>query len=451
MDGGDQMAGHTGIDRRRFLTNSALVVGAGLADALPMGALDVRGPASIGAPPDWDVVRSQFDLDPNYRHLAAFVLAAHPAPVRAAIQAHRDGLDRNTHLYMIENEGSLTSDVTTAARSYLEASSESIAFTDSTTMGLGLLYGGMRFRPGDEVLTTQHDFYATHESLRLRSMRDGVRVRKIRLYDSLSSVTTSEIVSRIRNGITARTRVVALTWVHSSTGLKVPIARVARMIERLNAGRTRRERIILCVDGVHALGVEPEGVADLGCDFLVAGTHKWLWGPRGTGIVWGSSRGWARTRAVIPTFDGRSYQAWLDGVPPSETGLTPAAAMTPGGYHSFEHRWALAQAFDWHTEIGKQEIADRTHTLARRLKEGLSTMSHVTVRTPMSEDLSSGIVCFDVAGRDPGQVVNTLRTDHSIMASVSPYAVRHVRVGTSIVNSEQDVDATVAAIGSLSR
>jgi isopenicillin-N epimerase len=445
------MRSYAGIDRRRFLSRSALVLGAGLADALPVSALETRVPARIGTPPDWDVVRSQFDLDPNYRHLAAFVLAAHPTPVRTAIDDHRAGLDRNTRLYMIENEGSLTSDVMTAARSYLGAGPESIAFTDSTTMGLGLLYGGMRLRRGDEVLTTQHDFYATHESLRLRSLRDGIRVRKIRLYSSLSSVTADEIVSRIRNAITARTRAIALTWVHSSTGLKVPIRRVARMVERLNAGRNGRERMILCVDGVHGLGVEPDGVADLGCDFLVAGTHKWLWGPRGTGIVWGSSRGWDRARAIIPTFDGRSYQAWLQGVPPSETGLTPAAAMTPGGYHSFEHRWALSQAFDWHMEIGKQEVADRSYTLALRLKEGLAALSNVTVRTPMTETLSSGIVCFDVAGRDPGQVVNALRADHNIIASVTPYSVRHVRMGTSIVNSEEDVDAAIAAVGSLSR
>jgi isopenicillin-N epimerase len=445
------MRSRKGIDRRQFLARSGLALGAGLLDAVPASAIARGTPVHVGSPPDWDVVRAQFALDPDYRHFAAFVLAAHPALVRDSIATHRAGLDANTRLYMAENEASLEAEVRGTARTYLGARPESIAFTDSTTMGLGLLYGGMRLGRGDEVLTTHHDFYATHESWRLRSLRDGVRVRKIRLYRSLASVTSDEIVDRIRRGITARTRVIALTWVHSSTGLKLPIRRIARMVDRLNAGRDRRERILVCVDGVHGLGVEPDGVADLGCDFLIAGTHKWLWGPRGTGIVWGSGRGWDRTRAIIPTFDGRSYQAWLQGVPPAEMGLTPAAAMTPGGYHSFEHRWALAQAFEWHMQIGKQPIADRTRELARRLKEGLSAMSHVKLRTPMSEALSSGIVCFDVAGRDPGEIVTRLRTDHNIMATVTPYAVRHVRMGTSIVNSIEDVDAALAAIGSLSR
>jgi isopenicillin-N epimerase len=444
------MRSRKGIDRRQFLARSGLVLGGGLLDALPTPAVARTNRLSAGSPPDWDVVRSQFDLDPNYRHFAAFVLAAHPASVRDAIATHRTGLDTNTRLYMVDNESNLETEVMDAAHAYLGARSESVAFTDSTTMGLGLLYGAMRLRRGDEVLTTQHDFYATHEAWRLRSLRDGIRVRKIRLYRRLTSVTADEIVDRIRRGITADTRVVAVTWVHSSTGLKLPIRRIARMLERLNAGRQRTRRILLCVDGVHGLGAEPEGVIDLGCDFLVAGTHKWLWGPRGTGIVWGSREGWARTRAIIPTFDFRSYVAWLQGVPPAQTGLTPAAAMTPGGYHSFEHRWALAQAFDWHMQIGKQQIAERTRALARRLKEGLSAMDHVTLRTPMSEQLSSGIVCFDIPGLDPGEVVARLQSDHNIVASVTPYAVRHVRMGPSIVNSIDDVDAALAAIDSLS-
>lgn len=446
------MGSRTGIDRRQFLARSGAALGAGLLETLPVPSADLkREQQRIGDPPDWDTVRAQFELDPNYRHFAAFVLAAHPTGVRDAINAHRDGLDTNTRLYMLNNEGRLESRVLDDARSYLGAGPDSIALTDSTTMGLGLLYGGMRLRRGDEVLTTSHDFYATHEAWRLRSLRDGVRVRKIRLYRRLATVTSDEIVDRIRRGIVARTRVVALTWVHSSTGLKLPIRRIARMLERVNGGRRGRDRVLLCVDGVHGLGVEPDDVADLGCDFLIAGTHKWLWGPRGTGIVWGSGRGWGRTRAIIPTFDGRSYRAWLEGVPPSETGLPPSAAMTPGGFHSFEHRWGLAQAFTWHMEIGKQHIADRTRTLSRRLKEGLAAMGHVTLRTPMDDALSSGIVCFDVAGRDPGEVVTQLRTDHKIVASVSPYAVRHVRMGTGIVNSEEDVDAALAAMSSLSR
>ena len=80
--------------------------------------------------------------------------------------------------------------------------------------------------------------------------------------------------------------VLALTWVHSDTGLKLPVRQIADALVPINAVRPLAARALLCVDGAHGLGVEDATVADLGCDFLVAGTHKWLFGPRGTGLVW---------------------------------------------------------------------------------------------------------------------------------------------------------------------
>jgi selenocysteine lyase/cysteine desulfurase len=87
--------------------------------------------------------------------------------------------------------------------------------------------------------------------------------------------------------------VLALTWVHSSTGLKLPLRRIADALNRINADRDERDSVIFCVDGVHGFGIEDVTLADLGCDFLMAGCHKWLFrAPRGTGIVAGTKRGW---------------------------------------------------------------------------------------------------------------------------------------------------------------
>src|SRR5262249_28016389 len=141
---------------------------------------------------DWSSVRAQFDLSSGYAQFAAFVFASHPAPVRAAIDAHRRGLDQDPTGYLHGNEERLEAAVATAAASYLNTSPGQIAFTDSTTMGLGLLYTGLHLEPGDEVLTTEHDFYATHESLRLRGTRDGVTVRRVRLYDDPATASADQ-------------------------------------------------------------------------------------------------------------------------------------------------------------------------------------------------------------------------------------------------------------------
>ena len=114
-------------------------------------------------------------------------------------------------------------------------------------MGLGLLYGGLRLAAGDEVLTTEHDFYATHESLRLRTERDGVAVRRVTLYADPATATADEIVSNLVAAVGPRTKVVAVTWVHSSTGVRLPIRAMADALRAKNsddaAVRRRRARV----------------------------------------------------------------------------------------------------------------------------------------------------------------------------------------------------------------
>jgi selenocysteine lyase/cysteine desulfurase len=210
----------------------------------------------------------------------------------------------------------------------------------------------------------------------------------------------------------------ALTWVHSGTGVKIPAQQIAEAVRPA----------LVVLDGVHGLAADDLPIDSV--DVLVAGTHKWLGGPRGTGLVW--SRAWDRLRPFIPTFHPGS----------------PASNWNPGGYHTFEHRWALAEAFDFHHRIGRTKVTKRIQSLATRLKEGLAELRKVRLVTPMAEEVSAGIVCFEVDGLDPPTAVMRLK-ERRIAASVTPYAQPYVRLGTGLWVDEADVDAALSAIARL--
>ncbi len=248
----------------------------------------------------------------------------------------------------------------------------------------------------------------------------------------------------IIGAVEPRTRVLALTWVHSSTGLKLPMAAIAARLAELNAERPEGREVLLCVDGVHAFGVEDFSFPDLGADFLMAGCHKWLFGPRGTGIIAASRSGLDSINAVIPSFvSERSFSAWIQSREP--IGSIDADTITPGGFKAFEHLWSLPEAFAFVSNIGKARIAERTQDLVDRLKRGLAPLDGVILRTPLSPDLSAGIVAFDLPGWNPHRVVRALRA-RKIVASVAPYASQHVRLTPSILNTPEEVDAAIAAV-----
>lgn len=441
------------MDRRDFLVRTGLALSAAVLTAnvpLSRALAGLARPSPLVAQPprldSWEAVRDQFPLARDVIHMSCFFLASHPTTVREAIEVHRRGLDENPRGYWLDHSERLEGAVLGAAADYLGVNPTDIALTDSTTMGLGLLYGGLTLRQGEEVLTTVHDHYSTEMSLRLRAQRTGASIRQIPLYRKLETVSRDELVDTLVSAVRPQTRIVAVTWVHSSTGLKLPIREMADALAKINAGRPESDRALLCVDGVHGLGVEDVRMEDLGCDFFIAGTHKWLFGPRGTGLVWGHPRAWPVANATIPTFNFEAYRVWMKETPPKE--IPHGAIMTPGGFHSFEHRWALNEAFRFHQAIGKARIAERIRSLNDQLKEGLAKMQHVKLRTPRARDLSAGIVCFEVDGWKPEQVVEHLH-ERRIMGSVTPYATKYVRLAPSLLTLPEEVEKTLQEIRSI--
>ena len=233
------------FDRRELLERGGLA----------LAAVAVLGPEALVSPEEadaqplaplpWASVRSQFRLRPDRVHLGAFLLASHPAPVRRAIDRYRRALDADPVGYLHGSSVAREATVLRAAASYTGARAADIALTDSTTMGLALLYNGLHVRADQEVLTSTHDFFVTHQALQLKADRTGATLRTIGLYDDSATASADAIVQRVVNAVTPRTRVVALTWVHSSTGVKLPIRRIADALRPLNRGRSEADRILL--------------------------------------------------------------------------------------------------------------------------------------------------------------------------------------------------------------
>jgi selenocysteine lyase/cysteine desulfurase len=154
-----------------------------------------------------------------------------------------------------------------------------------------------------------------------------------------------------------------------STGVKLPVKALSEVVTAANQERDEADQIIFCVDGVHGFGIENQDVTELGCDVFIAGTHKWIFGPRGTGVVWGNKKAWARSVPVIPSFSA-SFAAWLGQMQPDQ--VPDGMHFTPGGFHSFEHRWALPAAFELHQQLGKANVQSRIHALNTQTKEALA-------------------------------------------------------------------------------
>ena len=429
------------MDRRQFLFAAGAGSAASVASANTTISAAVKRVA--GAANDWAAVKSSFDPAPNIVQMAAFYLASHPKPVRDAIERHRRGLDREAHGYIHHQGPKSERGLRAAAAEYMAVDPDHLSQVGSTTAGLGLTYANLQMKPEWEILTDTRDHIVTRIAAMHGANRAGGSYRQAALYAEPAKVSTDEVVRNVRENLRDNTRLFGMTWVHSGTGVKMPVEAVGEVIAAHNKGKSDESRTLFAIDGVHGLGNQDVDIPAMGADFFIAGTHKWMNGPRGTGLIWAKPDAQAFIDRTIPTFD----PMWRE-MPPQQ--MPQAAWHTPGGFHAFEHTWAVEDAFRWHLSLGRKRVAERIAGLNTMAKEGLSALPKVTLATPMKADYSAGIIAFDVAGWDPYEAVDKL-LEKGVVASVVPsfYNPLYVRVAPSLMNDEDDVRRTVAAIAEL--
>ncbi|MBX8467861.1 aminotransferase class V-fold PLP-dependent enzyme [Pseudomonas sp. RIT778] len=420
-------------NRRDFLKQAGI-----LAAALPLGASlpNIANASTAASLPrnKWAQLQQLFDQDPAWLHFSNFLITTHPRPVREAIEMHRAALDKNPGLAMDWDHGvteKREEAVRVLAGQYVQADARQIALTGSTTEGLAMIYGGVQVRADQEILTTAHEHYATHTILELRTQRDGTKVRKIRLFKDPYRISKDELLANIDRSIRPETRVLGMCWVHSGSGVKLPLADIGALVDKHNRGRSEADRIIYVVDGVHGFGVEDVSFPAMNCDFFIAGTHKWMFGPRGTGIVVSRTPEVKYVTPIIPTFSEAEHFS---------------TTMTPGGYHAFEHRWALTEAFKLHLQLGKADVQARIHELNSYLKKRLLQRPQIELVTPLSPEFSAGFTFFRVTGKNSDKIAAHLMANKVVADAVERDVGPVIRTAPGLLNDEAQIDRLLAVL-----
>jgi L-cysteine/cystine lyase len=310
------------------------------------------------------------------------------------------------------------------------AAPDQIALTHSSTEGINTVLMGLRWSPGDEVITTNLEHPGLLVPLALLSHRFGVVVRVADIGHG-----GGDVVGQIAARITPRTRALALSHVFWSSGAILPLAEVADLAHRHHA---------LClVDAAQGAGQVRVNLDESGVDAYAMSGQKWLCGPEGTGALYVRRD---RLAEISPTFiryaqlDGNGYLIPVPGAARYEIGEFLGAALRA---QEAGLTWLMEEVgFDW--------IYERIHDVGQRCAEGLSRIEGVTVTSP--RDRMAGLVCFTVDGMAPPDVALKLyERGINIRYVVYPPNPEVARVSCGWWNTEAEIDAIVDAVAEIAK
>jgi selenocysteine lyase/cysteine desulfurase len=326
---------------------------------------------------DWKAVKKDFVLDPESIYLNTGFIGSPPRPVIDSIQKYFEQINQRPFRVLSGKTYSRLHAVLDKAARFINADpieentrsdkwevpfKGEIALVSSTTEGLFLVVNGLSLPDGAEVLMTDQEYFTSEAQWYYRQQReDREFVRKEAFFPDHSQVTAPDIIDWFEENITPNTRVVTYPHAFYHTGLVMPVKEISALLTRINHERPESERIVSVIDGVQVLGALPLDMKDLGCDFYAAGCHKWLCGPRGTGILFGKSDLYERLTPSVQSFI-MLFSGLMRDPERRERGLEKLRgpyAIMPGGTRPFELDWALGEAFDYQESLGKKVVEGR--------------------------------------------------------------------------------------------
>jgi isopenicillin-N epimerase len=220
-------------------------------------------------------LKCKFLLDRSVTFLNHGSFGATPRTVFREYQKWQRELERQP----VEFLGRRFTDLMRAARAdlaaYLGTQPDNLVYATNITEALNIVARSLELGPGDEVLSTDHEYGALDRTWRFLSKERGFRY--INQPIPITLTTREAFVNAFWAGVTPRTRVVFLSHITSPTALIFPVQEIA--------WRARQAGILSIVDGAHAPGQIPLNLDDLGADFYGGNLHKWLCAPKGAGFL----------------------------------------------------------------------------------------------------------------------------------------------------------------------
>jgi isopenicillin-N epimerase len=220
-------------------------------------------------------VRDQFLLDPDLVFLNHGSFGACPRPVFEAYQRWQRELERNPVELLGRRSAALLWEARGALAGLLGARREDLVFVTNATVGVNTFARSLDLRPGDEILSTDHEYGACDDTFAVCCRRAGATYARAEI--PLPYPGDAAFVEALWAGVTPRTRAIFLSHVTSPTALVFPIAAVCR--------RARAEGILAIVDGAHAPGQLELDLDAIGADLYTGNCHKWLCAPKGSAFL----------------------------------------------------------------------------------------------------------------------------------------------------------------------
>jgi isopenicillin-N epimerase len=392
------------IDRRTFLSSAGKGVGLMAIASGTVGGLlrEVQAagkfvsdlsPLEAAADEDyWSQIQQAFSVTRGIINLNNGGVSPSPRLVTEAFIRYTWQQEDATAYTMWQILEPQSETVRTGLAEIFGCSPEEIAITRNASESLEILLMGMDLKSGDEILTSTQDYPRMITTLKQRELREGLKLNLITV--PIAPANVDDIASAFEKAITPKTKLILVSHQINLTGQILPIKKICDV--------ARARGIETIVDGAHAFAQFDFKQSDLGCDYYGTSLHKWIYAPKGTGMLYVKKEKIPKIWALMASEDkNRSDIRKFEEI----------------GTHSAAMRLAIGEAVLFHNAIGGKRKEERLRYLSRYWMNRLKNVPKVGFNTSFDPKQSCAIANFKIEGIDPVALGGHLMSKHKIFTT----------------------------------
>ncbi len=378
-----------------------------------------------------NALKPHFLLDPEIYFLNHGSFGACPKPVFDAYQAWQRRLERQPVLFLGREHDSLLKESRAALGLYLHADADDLVYIPNATHGVNIIARSLNLQPGDEVLTSDHEYGACDFTWDFICGKVGAKY--IHQSIPLPIQSEQEIVNQFWAGVTNRARVIYLSHITSPTALRLPIEQICTL--------ARDAGILTVIDAAHSPGQIPVHLQSLGADVIFGNLHKWMMSPKGAAFLY------AR-KEIQPVLEPLVASWGFGGTPQFASGSRFVDIFQWTGTKDPSAALAVPDAIKFMKENHWQSVQKDCRALLTQAVERVCNLVNMSPLYPLHSSFFSQMA---VAPLPPDVDAATLKSrlydDFRVEVPIIQWQDRKfVRISIQGYNSTEDVDALISGL-----
>jgi isopenicillin-N epimerase len=391
-------------------------------------------PMTLPPAPAPSDLRSLFSLDFSIHFLNHGSFGACPRSVLAEYQEWQRRLESQPVLFLGRQLNELEGHARQVLAEYLHIPARCLVFIPNATYGVNILSRSLTLQPGDEILTSSHEYGACEYAWEFACQKSGAKL--VRQPVDLPVESQHAILESFWEGVNSRTKVIYLSHITSPTALEMPVQAIC--------GRARAAGILTIIDGAHAPGQIPLDLEQIEADFYFGNCHKWMLSPKGAGFLYARPEvqelvqplivSWGYHATPVTTRGSRflDHLGWTGTHDPAAYLSVPAAIQ-----FARRHGWAA---------VGQECRARLQETL-----EKICSLTGLEPPYPLDSDLYHQMAIAPLPdGVDAERLKAGLYDEHRVEVPITIWNGRSfLRISVQGYNTPEDLDALVHGLQKL--